>query len=162
MWLLERLTTPNQVNGDGAVVAGRGRNKALDRARSQKFPMKAGKPPIWLWYQLISISTWWEHGTACTCRLPVELQYNWVEVVLEISPPHTTDTTPADSEAPADFPTTLLCIKPSPVTRILSSDKPKAANCEARLIRKLWDIMPTQPGRTREMRLAKTAEIGIS
>jgi hypothetical protein len=41
--------------------------------------------------------------------------HSQLEVVLEISPLHTTDTTPADSEAPADLPTTLLCISPSPV-----------------------------------------------
>ena len=48
LWIPHRLTTQNHVNGDGLLVAGRGRNKALVWARSQKYPRKAGKPLIWL------------------------------------------------------------------------------------------------------------------
>ncbi|KAH3850640.1 hypothetical protein DPMN_093064 [Dreissena polymorpha] len=44
------------------------------------------------------------------------------------------------------------------ITRILSSDKHKAANCEARPMVTLLDLIPKQPGRAREMHLARTAE----
>ncbi|KAH3813416.1 hypothetical protein DPMN_141872 [Dreissena polymorpha] len=41
--------------------------------------------------------------------------HSQLEYVLEIRPFHTLDTTPADSEAPADLPNMLLGINPSPV-----------------------------------------------